>query len=329
MIKNKLNRGVSILSLIITIIVIIIIAATVILNGLSHNIYEAEFTKIYNEFVEVENAVIQRGFEHKLDADVYPYENCGVFTKEHPITIDNITYEDGYYLVGTAELEKLGVTGVIREYVVNYATGDVILKEPYYLKDNEVYTKEDMIDVYTENEVITGAEYDEKKGVNKPILRDGMLPVKYDGSNWIVTNKDDEEWYDYAISSNGGPIRYANVMLLDDITLRDASGTLYSNEKLRGMDIQNLEGMQVVDEGSMFVWIPRYTFKESSDGSVRIVYSYLTRDYTSNGFIKSPAFYFGEYEGAESSIDENTGYIAGGDELTGIWISKYEAGYVN
>lgn len=327
--KRKSNRGISLLSLIITIILIIIIAAIAIINGFTKNIDEAQFSKIYNEFLEVENAISQRGFEHKLDATVYPYENSQAYTNTNTITVNNITYGEGYYLVTSTELEKLGVTGVMREYVVNYATGDVILKEPYYLSDKEVYTKEDMLQIYTDNSVITNAEYDEKKGVNKPVLTDGMLPVKYNGSSWIVVSKNDEEWYDYSLDSTGGPLRYANVMLMDDTTVEDSSGKLYSNEKLRGMNLENLIGMKVVEEGSMFIWIPRYTFKEESDGSKTIVYSKLTQDYTSNGYTKNPAFYYGEYTGAENTEKNNTGYTAGGKELTGIWISKYEAGYIN
>ncbi len=321
----KGNQGISILSLIITIIIIIIIAAIAIINGFTKNVDEAEYVRMLNEFIEVENAITQRGIEHKLNASVYPYENSKEYTESDHITINNTTYGSGYYLVTPTDLEKLGVTGATREYVVNYFTGDVILKEAYFLDDKKVYTKEDMLN---EKEIVTDAEYDEKKGVNKPILLAGMLPVKYDGANWVVTSVEDEEWYDYSLDASGGPLRYANVMLMDDTTIRDSSGRRLSNEQIRGTNIENLVGMQVETEGSMFIWIPRFTYKIESDGSKSIVYSNLTKDYTSNGYIKSPAFYHGEYTGAEASNKDNTGYVAGGKELTGIWISKYEAGYV-
>lgn len=327
--RRKQNRGVSLISLIITIIVIIIIAAIAIYNGFTDNVDEALFSKAYNEFIEVENAITQRGYEHKLDATVYPYENKKAYSDVDTITINNITYGDGYYLVTATELEKLGISGITREYIVNYSTGEVILKEPYYLDEKAVYTKDDMLDIYSDQSVITKAEYDEKKGVNKPVLMDGMLPVKYDGSNWVIIDKNDEEWYDYSTNSQGGPVRYANVMLMDDTILRDTIGREYTNEQLRGMNLENLIGMEVVKEGSMFVWIPRYTYKEESDGTKTIVYSNLTRDYTLNGYTKSPAFYYGEYTGAETTEKNNTGYVAGGTDVTGIWISKYEAGYLD
>lgn len=325
LIMNK--RGISLVSLIITIIIMIILAAVIIINGFNKNIAEANFSKMYNEFIEVENAVSQRGYENKLDSVIYPFEGVA-YSDTNSITIDDVTYGDGYYLVTETELVSLGVTSVAREYVVNYNTGDVVLKEPYFWDDKEVYKKDDLLDVYTNNSLVTGGEYDAEKGVNKPILLNGMLPVKYNGSSWIVVSKDDPEWYDYSIDASGGPVRYANVMLLDDTTLIDENGQELSNEKIRGMNLDNLVGMRVEDEGSMFVWIPRFTYKGEGSGA-SIVYSNLTKDYTSNGYIKSPAFYYGEYTGAESSDKENSGYIAGGKELTGIWVSKYQAGYTN
>lgn len=325
----KSNNGVSLISLVITIIIIVILAAVVVYNGYNKNIEEATVAKMFNEFVEVENAITQRGYEHKLDSEAYPYESSKEYTATSSITINNIKYEDGYYLVTPSELEKLDVTSASREYVVNYSTGDVILKEPFYWDNKEVYTKKDLLEIYTKNNVITEAQYDEKKGVNRPILLDGMLPVKYNGTAWYVTSVNDEKWYDYSPASSGGPVRYANVMLLDDTTLKDSAGNLLTNEKIRGMNIENLVGMQVQIEGSMFVWVPRYTYKEEGDGSISIVYSNLTKDYTGNGYVKSPAFYYGEYTGADSSLEENSGYVAGGKELTGIWISKYQAGYLN
>ena len=328
MVKIKNNKGISLMSLIITILVIIILAAIIIVGGYTNNVKEAQVAKMLNEFDEVINAVSQRGYEHQLDPDVYPYENSRAFTDTDTITIDNVTYGDGYFLVTSKELEKLGVTGTTRDFIVNYSTGEVILKEVYFLDDKEVYTREDLLDIYTDNDLVTRGEYDKEKGVNKPILLDGMLPVKYDGSKWIVTSVDDPEWYDYAIDSTGGPVRYANVMLMDDTTVKDISGAFLSNEKLRAMNLENLIGAEVQVEGSMFVWLPRFTYKEEN-GSTNIVYSKLTADYTLNGYIKHPAFYYGEYTGSDGIINENSGYIAGGVEVTGIWISKYEAGYTN
>ena len=321
------NRGISLLSLIITIIVIIILAAVAIVSNYDKNVREANFSKMYNELFEVEAAIAQRGYEHKLDNAIYPYEYKEQYSSAKTTIVNNITYGDGYFLVTPEELETLGVASAAREYVVNYSTGEVILKEPYFWDNKKIHTKEDLLEAYTNNSVITKAEYDKEKGVNKPVLLDGMIPVKFNGTNWIVASKDDIDWYDYSVGSSGGPLRYANVMLMDDTTIRKADGTLLTNEAVRGTNVENLVGMTIENPGSMFVWIPRYTYKDEG-GTYSIVYSNLTLDYVANGYTRNPAFYYGEYTGAESTMQNNTGYIAGGRELTGIWISKYTAGYI-
>ena len=233
----KAKEGVSLITLVITIIIIIILAGIILYNGFTENIDEANFSKMYNEFIEVENAVAQRNYENKLDAIVYPFISGDTYSEFNPITINDVTYSTGYCLLTPTELETLGVNSVEREYVVNYLTGDVVLKEPYFWKDKEVYRKEDLLGAYTNNSLITKGEYDAEKGVNKPILLDGMLPVKWDGSNWMVCSTNDDEWYDYSIGSSGGPVRYANVMLLDDTSLRDQAGNRLSNETIRGMNV--------------------------------------------------------------------------------------------
>lgn len=316
------NKGVSLVALAITIIVIIIIAAIAISIYTGKYQDRATNAKILSEFIEVENAVAQRGTEHKLDGRVYPYE--GKDLSDDGITIANKLYSKGYYLLSRSDLEKLGITGTNREYVVNYETGEVIATEPYQIALRTIYTKGELIDEETDNAVSGIAEYDELKGVNKPVLFSGMIPVKYENGDWVVTDIYDTEWYDYAINGSG-PIRYANVMLLDDITLRDDSNNTYTNERVRSMNIDTMRGMRVVEKGSMFIWIPRYTYKNTGSGT-SVIYSRLTADYLGNGYIKSPAFYNGEYNGATDEND-NAGYVAGGRELTGIWISKYEASY--
>ena len=325
--KNTIynKRGVSLIALIITIIVIIIIAGIALSTGLNTNVENTIKAKLSQEFGEVKDAITQRGKEYKLSSDTYDYMHLisdyyyGTPESGNTITIKNITYSDGYYLMDAKGFDELGLTGVTHEYIVNFDTGDVILKEPVFIGDKVVYTQEDLFSATTGVENLGIAKYNDEKKVNAPVLFSGMIPVKLDGGDWVVTTSDDPEWYDYTIVS-GGPIRYANIMLLDGLELEDLT-----NEEVRGLTIENMAGKKVVSKGSMFIWVPRYTYNESTN---EIVYSKLTKDYTYNGFIKSPAFYKGEYNGA-SPTDDNAGYIAGGKELTGYWISKYQAGYTN
>ena len=313
----KNNKGISLISLIITIIVMLILAGIVIFNAWDKQVNKATFTKVYNEMQEVTTAVQQRHAAHRIDSTVYPYVGTP-YTDEAPIEIKGVKYGDGYYWVTADDLATLGIRSVTREYIINYNTGEVISKEPIFLEEQVVYTIEELLQAEMEDHVSTAkGEYDEEKGVNKPILSSGMIPVKYEYSTWTVTSPDDPEWYDYSADAS----KWANVMLLDEIELLGMT-----NEQVRNSTLDQLVGMEVTKEGSAFVWIPRYTYKEVG-GSYEVVYSRLTTDYVADGYVKNPAFYLGEYNGAETDTTPNSGYKGGGQELTGIWISKYEAGY--
>jgi type II secretory pathway pseudopilin PulG len=113
---------------------------------------------------------------------------------------------------------------------------------------------------------------------NAPVLSQNMTPIKWDGYAWGATTTSDAAWFDYNVPS----AKWANVRLND---------------------------------GSMFVWIPRYTYKitytNSSDrsqgGTIDIKFSTDTTDNTSDGYMSHPAFNFG------------------GTQLKGIWVGKFEA----
>lgn len=316
------NKGISLITLIVTIVVLIILASVSIYFGYEHNLNKATFTKIYTEMKEVSEAVKERALENRIDNIAYPYVGTKL-TEDNTLEVNGVIYGEGYYLLTPEDMSKgLGLTNVTREYVVNYSNGEVVSKKAIYLNEKSLYTLDELIRNELEGELLeqTG-EYNDAKGVNKPIVTSGMIPVKYSNiyNSWIVTTEDDAEWYDYSATAN----QWANVMLLDDLELDGMT-----NEEVRVSNKEALVGKKVAKEGSAFVWIPRYTYKENG-GNTQIVYSKLIEDYTQEGYIKHPAFYFGEYTGAETDATPNSGYRPGGKEVTGIWISKYSAGYDN
>lgn len=127
---------------------------------------------------------------------------------------------------------------------------------------------------------------------NAPVVTDGMQPVKYKNGAWVETDEDDIEWYNY---ENG---KWANMRLKD---------------------------------GSMYVWIPRYTYKvDYEKNTIDIKWSRGKTDYTSGGYYRHPAFFLGEYLGgnpnSNASFSGRTGKI---NELTGFWVAKYMASEEN
>lgn len=149
--------------------------------------------------------------------------------------------------------------------------------------------------------------WEESKTVNEPILLEGMRAITFkEGEEMPIGLKEDEMvegiWYDYieqeGPTENGGTSKWANAMTLD---------------------------------GSMWVWIPRYAYKiewdqEQEKGKIDIMFLKGTTNYnkegedvTKIGYTVHPAFRNGQdnqYRNGEWD-----------QEITGIWISKFEAGY--
>ena len=152
---------------------------------------------------------------------------------------------------------------------------------------------------YVDNELITS-----------PKISEGMIPVYWNGSNWIKTTTDDSKWYNYTNKE------WANIVLSD--------ATFNGN---------------VLDESkpySQLVWIPRFAYKitsgwHSSDtGTVEVVfvgtdnqgkdgtiynetYAEATNGIVSGGAMKNyvvePAFDYGD------------------KKLEGFWIGKFESSH--
>lgn len=182
----------------------------------------------------------------------------------------------------------------------------------------------DLIDSVGE-QGINATNYSLRPSANSPKLKAGMIPVKWDGSSWIVTDSSDEEWYDYDNK------QWANIMLTDGLVVEGI-------QDAQTATLQEMKGKKVTTVGSMFVWIPRYAYqitenyhkggdsitgtvdicflKEATNNPVRegttiVEYNETTTNhYTTfpNGYVVHPAF---QYE----------------QNVTGLWVAKFEASH--
>ena len=144
--------------------------------------------------------------------------------------------------------------------------------------------------------------YNESKEVNSPKITQGMIPVKWNGTNWQVCSQDDNEWYSYKDK------KWANIMLSD--------GTYKSDTVNVGQVVKD-------DElGSMYVWIPRYAY--TVDNTSKKMNVTFVKGNTNEGVN-------GETFTTDESVDTKTtklvhpGFNLGGTALTGIWVAKFEA----
>ena len=151
--------------------------------------------------------------------------------------------------------------------------------------------------------------WNQGKKVNSPKLMSGLNPIKFsepDDSKegqTIQTNKSDINWYDYDTK------KWANAQ---------------------------------TEDGSMWVWIPRYAYKiNKSNQTFDVVFLVGTTDnyYDKDGKLQTAKRQTSETDIPDATKDyvvhpaftneSSIGYVNGGwkKELTGIWVSKFEAGY--
>ena len=287
----KENKGISLITLVITIVMMIIIAGVTIYYGAQKNIDTAYESDRYTEMMNVSEAVQQRSLTNRIDPARYPYVGTQL-TESSSKVVNNITYADGWYLLTPEQTEDLSLESIEKDYIVNYLTGEVVSLEPVVVDEKEYYSSNDLKEVIGGEETpVSDDMYDASKGVNKPVLLTGMIPVRNVNGKWIVTNADDNRCYDYSAENKV----WANVMLSDEVTIEG-----YANEDIKRASLAELDGREIETNGSMLVWLPRCTTNGSS-----VVYSRLLQDYTSEGYT------------LDSSFASNS--------ATGIWISKYDA----
>ena len=141
-------------------------------------------------------------------------------------------------------------------------------------------------------EKLVGGEYSEEEGVNTPKYYESqMTPIKWNGSAWVETTGDDEEWYDYSAK------KWANAKTSD---------------------------------GSMWVWIPRYAYSITSmyhtkgdattAGTIEVEFMKGTSNESASGRTN-----FNNASGQGNwNIHPAFTY---GSTVSGIWVAKFEASH--
>ena len=135
---------------------------------------------------------------------------------------------------------------------------------------------------------------------NTPALAEGMIPIKWDGSKWVKASTDN--WYNYSNKE------WANAVMVSS-----ATRSSYMSNTTKPVGSEVLED----DILAYYVWIPRYKYQLFNVNSekmdpIEICTQFESKDTTkstgsTNGsWLTHPAFTFGT------------------DELSGIWVGKFE-----
>ena len=176
---------------------------------------------------------------------------------------------------------------------------------------NKIYGNE------LEKEEIEPIVYKDNSGANSPELLNNMIPVYYDGSNWIYADIY-KEWYDYDKKE------WANAVVLNSGVTKKV-GDIITEDEI----------------ALWYVWIPRYTYTifNGNNGSVNPLEIQIKFESGTNssGTVECVDAVSGSGTSSETCTDTTNGSIANGtstythpaftfgtQELIGFWVGKFE-----
>ena len=153
-------------------------------------------------------------------------------------------------------------------------------------------------------------------GANRPVLAEGMIPITYDGNNWVKADQYGayNNWYDY------GNQKWANAVMVTS-TKRDTYMNANAGTAIPENDIL-----------AYFVWIPRYKYKlfntTYASGTTPQLIDIVFESGTSKTGTVSCSY---SAVGAETCTNKTNGnyythpaFTFGDTELKGIWVGKFE-----
>lgn len=120
------NKGVTLIALVITIIILLIIASISIGSGIT-GVEKATENKLFSELKMVQHAILERYTRVMLTKEELPgkkLEQQEINELEQKLNGESLKGKE-YYKITKNNLEELGITETIDEYIVNYQTGEV------------------------------------------------------------------------------------------------------------------------------------------------------------------------------------------------------------
>lgn len=120
------NKGVTLITLVITIIILLIIASISIGSGITGAEKTTE-NKLFSELKMVQHAILERYTRVMLTKEELPgkkLEQQEINELEQKLNGESLKGKE-YYKITKNNLKELGITETIDEYIVNYQTGEV------------------------------------------------------------------------------------------------------------------------------------------------------------------------------------------------------------
>ena len=157
---------------------------------------------------------------------------------------------------------------------------------------------------------------EDPSGANRPVLAEGMIPITYDGTNWVKADQYGayNDWYDY------GNQKWANAVMV----------TSTKRETYMNADVGTV--VPEADILAYFVWIPRYKYKlfnatYTSGTSAQLIDVTFENGTSTTGTVTCTY----NTNGAETCQNKANGnwythpaFTLGDTELKGIWVGKFK-----
>ena len=274
------DRGISVLALAVTVIVILIITSITTYNGITI-IKDARVKDATDKLAVICSSL------RKDDSFLDITSGETILTETDYIALDLKEYYDEEYPVLLEKYYTLEPTKEVTKYVLKMFDGDDLV---------DLYAKDEFIIENALEKNTYGISFDETKGVNRPILLDGMHAIKPDESG-LVQDVYSESWYNY-----------------------NPSAPTFAKMKYDSNNDGNVD-----DEQNVFVWIPRYAysiqeyyngmndplrpFTEVPSTAIKIV------------FLREDTNYMINDEALPHGYRVHPAFKAGGKEHAGIWVA--------
>ena len=161
------------------------------------------------------------------------------------------------------------------------------------------------------NDEVFELAYRDRSGANRPELLSNMIPIRYDGTNWVYADIN-EEWYNYEIQE------WANAVVLNSGVVKNVGDTITEDEI-----------------ALWYVWIPRYKyqlFNANNEGvAEQLINIEFERGTASTGTVSCTDAIATSGSSSETCTNATNGnwythpaFTFGEEEITGFWIGKFE-----
>lgn len=294
--KQKKNKGVTLIIVVITIVIMGILLATVVYNAQNRNKMN-KLDYMYTDLTILEGKYKVYYQQHNYIPVEELYTGDTAFKAQM-----NPNDNEKYYVVDLQKLNNVSLktsgTFIINEKTLSvyYPSGITVDGTTYYTLPSN--SNSQAVSLQTKSMQIKGisdGSWNEEKQVNCPQLLEGMIPVYWTstGEEIEIGNVEQEwkKWYDYSQQ------KWANAVTKDE------------NGNITGY----------------WVWIPRYEYKITNPGTAEeseVLIKFIKTSQTTpdEGYTYiHPAFMDGTKNGFSNGEWDK--------EIPGFWVAKYMAGF--